>query len=205
MKLIKEEAEMKFMASKLYFKPLWESMVKDHNKDFNIGRKDTALDIGSGFGVLTDLVAKEFKVKDMYGITIDPERCRIASENYSDYKFFLMVVQDMEFEDNKFDLVFSRGSYRFWNDKIQGFREILRVMKPGAFALIGGGFGKSNDKANVKQARKNLGRMTNTSGDDSKLPYPTRDELAQMLRQAGIQEFEFTSPEYPGMWISFYK
>ncbi|WP_424720694.1 class I SAM-dependent methyltransferase [Methanoregula sp.] len=41
--------------------------------------------------------------------------------------------------DGAFDLVVSLGSYHFWQDLPTAFTEILRVMKPGGTAYIGGG------------------------------------------------------------------
>lgn len=41
--------------------------------------------------------------------------------------------------DEAFDLVVSRESYHFWQNLPTAFTEILRVMKPGGTAYIGGG------------------------------------------------------------------
>jgi SAM-dependent methyltransferase len=40
-------------------------------------------------------------------------------------------------------LVVSRGSIFFWEDLGKAFAEILRVLKPGGIAFIGGGFGST--------------------------------------------------------------
>ena len=39
------------------------------------------------------------------------------------------------------DLVVSRGSIFFWKDKVQGLREVYRILRPGGAAMIGGGLG----------------------------------------------------------------
>ncbi|MGM0608905.1 MAG: class I SAM-dependent methyltransferase [Candidatus Muiribacteriota bacterium] len=194
-----------YKAIKTNFKPLWIKMLDDHQKDYNIGVKENILDIGCGYGILTDLVAKKFKARKTDAITLDINKQKIATEKFPQYNFYVLNVEKMNFDSNSYDFVFSRGSYRFWENKVKGFSEIFRVLKPGGFALIGGGFGHSNPKSVVKEARINLGKMTNTSGSDSKLPYPTRDELKNMIVKAGIKNFEFSSPDEPGMWISFKK
>ena len=45
--------------------------------------------------------------------------------------------------DNCIDLVVSRGSIFFWNDKAQGIHEVYRILRPGGGAMIGGGLGMS--------------------------------------------------------------
>ena len=39
------------------------------------------------------------------------------------------------------DVVVSRGSFWFWQDRTQGLREVWRVLRPGGRAMIGGGLG----------------------------------------------------------------
>ncbi|MDP2644222.1 MAG: class I SAM-dependent methyltransferase [Desulfobacterales bacterium] len=46
------------------------------------------------------------------------------------------------FTDLRFDLVISRGVYFFLDEEGNLFREILRVLKKGGMAFVGGGFGK---------------------------------------------------------------
>ena len=41
------------------------------------------------------------------------------------------------------DLVVSRGSVFFWQDRTQGIREAFRVLRPGGEAMIGGGLGRA--------------------------------------------------------------
>ena len=45
--------------------------------------------------------------------------------------------------DNCIDLVVSRGSIFFWDNKVQGLREAYRILCPGGVAMIGGGLGES--------------------------------------------------------------
>ena len=39
------------------------------------------------------------------------------------------------------DVVISRGSFFFWDDRPAGLREIYRILRPGGKAMIGGGLG----------------------------------------------------------------
>lgn len=50
-------------------------------------------------------------------------------------------VHCLPFCPDSINLVVSRGSLLFWEDKGRAFREIYRVLKPGGTAYVGGGFG----------------------------------------------------------------
>lgn len=51
------------------------------------------------------------------------------------------VAEDMPFPDNSVDFVVSRGSIFFWDQPVQGLKEVYRVLRLGGKAYIGGGAG----------------------------------------------------------------
>lgn len=53
-------------------------------------------------------------------------------------------VHDISLNDESINLVVSRGSMFFWNDRGRAFREIYRILAPGGAAMIGGGFGSAD-------------------------------------------------------------
>ncbi|MGI6434710.1 MAG: class I SAM-dependent methyltransferase [Syntrophomonadaceae bacterium] len=53
-------------------------------------------------------------------------------------------VHDISLKDESINLVVSRGSMFFWNDRGRAFREIYRILAPGGAAMIGGGFGSAD-------------------------------------------------------------
>lgn len=53
-------------------------------------------------------------------------------------------VHDISLKDESINLVVSRGSMFFWNDRVRAFREIYRILAPGGAAMIGGGFGSAD-------------------------------------------------------------
>ncbi len=67
----------------------------------------------------------------------------IARERDIAHRLFAVVgvAEAMPFPDNSVDLLVSRGSIFFWDDPVQGLREVHRVLRPGAHAYIGGGAG----------------------------------------------------------------
>jgi ubiquinone/menaquinone biosynthesis C-methylase UbiE len=51
--------------------------------------------------------------------------------------------------DEDVHLVISRGSSPFWDDWHKAYSEILRVLKPGGIAYIGGGFGNAELRESI--------------------------------------------------------
>lgn len=76
------------------------------------------------------------------------------------------VAEDMPFPDNSVELVVSRGSIFFWDDRAQGLREVYRVLRPGGKAYIGGGAGSGYPAEATQKLIEN--RKKRMSGDDAK-------------------------------------
>ena len=116
--------------------------------------KGTCLDVGSGpaplaiaIALLSDLsVTALDSSREMHTLAMENIRARGLAQRV------IPVTGDVHAipaGDGAFDLVVSRGSYHFWSDLPAAFREIHRVMKPGGFAYIGGGYGTSQIMAEV--------------------------------------------------------
>ena len=52
-------------------------------------------------------------------------------------------AESMPLPDESVDVVVSRGSFYFWQDRAQGLREVWRILRPGGRAMIGGGLGSN--------------------------------------------------------------
>ncbi|MEG1537028.1 MAG: class I SAM-dependent methyltransferase [Clostridiales bacterium] len=112
------------------------------------------LDIGCGGGHLAfALLAKgDFQAvladirEDALRIAIDRGQRAGWAEKFS---VSCQDVQNMDFADNHFDLIVSRGSMPFWTDQPRAFREIYRVLAPGGQAYIGGGMGSKQLRAQI--------------------------------------------------------
>ena len=50
-------------------------------------------------------------------------------------------AESIPLPDESVDMVVSRGSFCFWQDRAQGLREVWRILRPGGRAMIGGGLG----------------------------------------------------------------
>ena len=51
------------------------------------------------------------------------------------------LAESIPLPDASADVVVSRGSFFFWQDRAKGLREVWRVLRPGGRAVIGGGLG----------------------------------------------------------------
>lgn len=94
------------------------------------------------------------------------EGLQIAREKGLEDRLLAVVgmAEEMPFPDNSVDLVVSRGSIFFWDDPVQGLREVHRVLRPGGTAYIGGGAGSGYPKWAVEKLIQ--GRKERLHGDD---------------------------------------
>lgn len=109
-------------------------------------RSGHCLDLGGGPGMLGIRIAQ---TSELRVVIVDPlaECLELARENILEQGVGERVTtrlgqaEDLPFSDNTIDLVVSRGSIFFWQDQRQGLREIFRVLRPGGWSFVGGGFG----------------------------------------------------------------
>jgi ubiquinone/menaquinone biosynthesis C-methylase UbiE len=122
------------------FKEVYPSLAEQILNDYNI-RNGVCLDIGCGPGYLAIEIAKRSNLK-IVGVDIDPDAVQIARKNIKREELMnQMIVEQgdvhhLHFADDTYDLIISRGSFLFWENTFQAFREIYRVLKPGGVAFI---------------------------------------------------------------------
>ncbi len=97
------------------------------------------LDIGCGMGASSLYLAEHFHASTI-GITISPVQVEMAqksaSETQLDCKFLLMDAEDMKFQDQQFDLLWSIESISHYHDRRKFFASAARLLRPGGiFAL----------------------------------------------------------------------
>jgi cyclopropane fatty-acyl-phospholipid synthase-like methyltransferase len=99
--------------------------------------KDTyVLDAGCGYGKTARYFAKKYGCK-IVGITIGQEELDLARERAKKEGLDHLVdfqygdFQDMKFEDNTFDVVFSQEAFLHGDDQGRIINECYRVLKPG--------------------------------------------------------------------------
>lgn len=115
-------------------KKLFEFLLSFIDKNLKVG--DKVLDVGSGTGYFSNLLEqKSFAVS-----AVEPaEGMREYSQNnYPGINFQNASLSSLPFADNSFDTVFAIEVFRYLNleEQIQGYRECLRVLKPGGKLVV---------------------------------------------------------------------
>jgi ubiquinone/menaquinone biosynthesis C-methylase UbiE len=111
------------------------------------------------------------------------------------------VAEDLPFADSSIDLVVSRGSIFFWEDQQQGLAEVFRVLRPGGWAFIGGGFGTLELLREIEQLRADDPVWSRKRKERMKKNPP--EHYQALLERLGIEGT--VEHEDAGTWIIFRK
>jgi ubiquinone/menaquinone biosynthesis C-methylase UbiE len=107
-------------------------------------RGGICLDLGAGTGRLGYAIAELAPLLDVILYDKSKEMLSIAGKDnsYLDrVKLLRGKAEEIPLSDETIDLAVSRGSLFFWDDQKKGIEQIYRVLRPGGWAVIGGGFG----------------------------------------------------------------
>ena len=100
---------------------------------------DRVLDLGSGSGWATRLVAKRFHPKKITGIDISDEMVRLAAEQskgIANIEFKQGAAEKIPLPDAAVEKIFSIESFYYWPDQMAGLKEAKRVLAPGGKLFI---------------------------------------------------------------------
>jgi len=95
---------------------------------------------------------------------------------------------------DSFDMVISRGAFFFLTPAI--IREAHRLLKPGAYALLGGGYGPTTPKEVIRKIAEESKRLNYALGKK----WISRAGLVQMVKDAG-KEGCIDIVEEGGLWL----
>jgi len=199
------------LIAKTAFAPIYPYLAEQIKNKFGV-TEGLCVDIGSGPGSLAIALAKITNLK-VFSLDIQPEMTAIACENIKDAGLQGRIgaltsdVCRMPFSDNSIDLVVSRGSIFFWEDRVSAFREINRILKPGAVAYVGGGMGNEQIRAKVMETFANNEELRDADRpwdpkSDGKVPRLDSAQLEEDLCQAGISGKVIREN---GIWIEIQK
>lgn len=164
------------------------------------------LDLGCGSGYL-GLAFAESSTMNIILLDNDREMLNLCQRNIDERQLGDRVrmesgdVHHIPLPDGSVQLAVSRGSLFFWEDQVQAFREIFRVLAPGGMACIGGGFGTPEIKQQIDQEmeRRDSGWQEHLRG---KIGASAPDKYHPLLAAAGISAYEIDHGPN-GLWIIF--
>lgn len=116
-------------------------------------------------------------------------------------------AEEMPFREGSADLIVSRGSIFFWERPADGLREVHRILRPGARAMIGGGFGTSYPDWALKEFFRRRNSDVEAQGEKAVRAWdePRRPEwLAAHAHAAGLDDL-LIEPTPPRLWLLFEK
>ncbi len=165
-------------------------------------REGTCIDIGTGTGALAIAIAKITNLK-VYALDISRKALEIVERHIKKEKLDSRIVpvlgdvHNMPFKSNVIDLIVSRGSVSFWEDKVKAFKEIYRVLRFGGIAFIGGGFGTKELKERIlEEMKKRNPEWINERGKTRRI----KKDIDKILSNAKIRSYEIIDDE-ANFWI----
>ena len=199
-------------ASRGTLAPVYSPLAEQIATDLNLCDKEgIGIDLGSGPGTLIVELCEHTK---LHWINADinlhffPHFYKQAQQRGLCHRVSTVFADAcaLPFRDNYADVIVSRGSFPYWQDKRRGFSEIYRVLKPGAVAYIGRGFSRNLPVAKAKKIRARQGKKMKYDLDKA------ADELQHIMKVLQIKEWKIHRPNPPGsenvnygIWIEFHK
>jgi ubiquinone/menaquinone biosynthesis C-methylase UbiE len=95
------------------------------------------LDIGCGHGGGLNLLYNKVGCKSVTGVDISPENIDFCKRTYEDsMSFFVGDAEDLQLQDEKFDIVFNVESAHCYPNYEKFLSEVVRVLRPGGLFLF---------------------------------------------------------------------
>ena len=188
-----------FVAEKI-FKPIYPAIARDIIRTTNI-REGVCLEIGSGTAALSRSLAR---IANLRIVALDASRsvCKISKRYIKDDKLEIAVVngevENLPFDSSSINLVVSRGSIFFWRNKVKALLEIIRVLKSGGIAYIGGGFGNAKLKRYIEKRMKQI-KPTWRVDNRKRMQKVNFDAICSMVENQGVKSCRIV--RRTGIWM----
>lgn len=189
------------------FVPIYPTIAYRILKRTNIS-EGLCIDIGAGMGELGMALAE--LCYDIDVILFDHSKVMLSIaekeiKNKYPYRVSTHVgrVEQMPFENSSIDLVVSRGSLFFWDNKVDAFNEIYRVLRYGGYAYIGGDFGNVELFDQISMMKR--GQYSSCMKErEERLNNHGKAFFEDIMTNTVVPEFKIYKDE-TGLWITFQK
>lgn len=120
-------------------KPLFRKYCEKAIELSGLSDQDKVLDVACGPGTLSLLLqtdASEIHSIDFSQGMLDCFNRELEQQGITNITTYLMDGQNLEFGDNEFDRAFSIFGLMFFPDRMKGFKELYRTLRPGSRAVV---------------------------------------------------------------------
>lgn len=119
----------------------------------NITSTSKVLDVACGSGILTCMLSAQ--TKEVFALDFSADMLSELKKRLERRELFNVEAiegdgQNLPFDDNSFDTAFSLFGLMFFPDRVKGFKELYRVLKPNSAAIVSSW--ASLDKSTLMQA-----------------------------------------------------
>ncbi len=186
------------------FMPAIISTVKQLVEDYGV-LQGIGIDIGCGTAIFAVELCRHTKLK-IHALEKEKAIYQVACSNIENENLTDRIIpvlgdaNDLPFDSNFADFIISRGAYHCWEDKVQVFKEIYRVLKKGGIGFVGGGFGRYVTEEELNRM-KNL--RDRSLKEDAKA-YNSPGTIKEVISKAGISNFRVLD-DPAGYWAEIKK
>ena len=186
------------------FMPAIVSTVRQIIEDYGV-LNGIGVDVGCGTAVFAVELSKHSNLK-IYALEREKAICKIACNNIEEENLtdrIIPVLGDahaLPFKGEFADFLISRGSYHCWEDRVQVFQEIYRVLKKGGIGFVGGGFGRYVSEEDLNRMKS----LRDRSLRDAAKAYSPSEKLREIIYSAGIPNFRILH-DPAGFWVEIKK
>ena len=186
------------------FMPAIVSTVKQLIEDYGV-LEGRGVDVGCGTAVFAVELCRYSRLK-IHALEKEKAIYEMACSNIKNEGLTDRIIpvlgdaNDLPFESEFADFIISRGAYHCWQDKVQVFKEIYRVLKKGGISFVGGGFGRYVTDEELNRMKILRDRSLK---EDAKA-YSSPEKLKEIIYKAGISNFRILD-DPAGYWAEIKK
>ncbi|MBK8550451.1 MAG: class I SAM-dependent methyltransferase [Ignavibacteria bacterium] len=175
---------------------LFEPFAKDLTERIKNRKISSVLELACGTGRVTKYLSKLLPDAKIYATDINPDMLVVAKKKVTaeNIEWKQTDMQEIPFEDSKFDLVVCQFGIMFVPDKPKAYKEIFRVLKTGAVLLFNTWESRDNNKLAFCTNEVVNGFFKDDPILFYKIPfsYFKEDEIRKDMNEAGFKDITFT-------------
>ena len=182
---------------------LMESFAQDHIDRLDVNGKSETLEVAAGSGALTELLAKNVRcllATDFSPRMIEQVKKKISEAGIRNVEFEVMDGQALDVYDASFDRAACSFGLMLFPDRLKGFRELNRILRPGGRAVVSGWAGPDRFEAFglfMEAIGQALPDLPKSPSPPPVLSLADPDSFKSQMEAAGFKdvEVEFVSKE----------